>query len=71
MICPDPINPKFEFSLNEFDKDKFNSLPEFIRKMIESSKEYKALFSENKDVKQSEAEIDTNGIHLNDEGMPF
>jgi hypothetical protein len=70
MVCPDAINPKFEFSLNEFDKDKFNSLPEFIRKQIESSKEYKALFSENKDVKQSEAEIETNVVYL-DDNMPF
>jgi hypothetical protein len=44
--CPDQINPSFEFSLNEFDEAKFNSLPDFIKQQIASSKEYKAMFNE-------------------------
>jgi hypothetical protein len=63
--CPKQINESFEFSVSDFDKEKFDKLPEYFQKEVCKSKEYKALFSENK------TEIDTNGVHLDDNGMPF
>jgi len=39
MIAPDQINESFEFSLSEFDQDKFDQLPEFLKDKIDRSKE--------------------------------
>lgn len=36
-------NENFIFDVEEFDQEKFNTLPEFIRKMVVSSEEFKAL----------------------------
>jgi hypothetical protein len=63
--CPKQINESFEFSVSDFDKEKFDKLPEYFQKEVCKSKEYKALFSENK------TEIDANGVHLDENGMPF
>jgi hypothetical protein len=46
MECPPQINPSFEFSLSEFDNEKFLKLPEFIREKIKSSKEYQSAISQ-------------------------
>lgn len=43
MTCPDQINPSLEFSVLNFDEDVFNTLPDFIKDKIKSSKEYKGL----------------------------
>lgn len=45
MICPDQINPSFEFSVAEYDQDKFDTMPEFMKEMVRGSKEYQALLS--------------------------
>jgi len=45
VICPPQINPNFEFSLETFDDKKFSALPEWLRKKIIESKEYKAFFN--------------------------
>lgn len=45
FICPDQINPSFVFELENFNKEKFDSLPEFIRDTIVKSEEYNALHS--------------------------
>jgi hypothetical protein len=42
-VCPDAINPIQILSYDSFDIDLFNSFPEFLRKKIESSVEYKAM----------------------------
>lgn len=42
LICDPQINPSFEFSFDGFSQEKFNLLPEYIRKQIEESDEYKA-----------------------------
>ena len=44
-LCPDQINPTQVLSYDNFDVALFESLPEFLRKKIESSKEYKELGS--------------------------
>lgn len=41
LTCPPQVNPTFEFSLNPFDRDKYNSLPEWLRNKISVTREYK------------------------------
>ena len=43
MVCPPQVNPTFEFSINEFDQAKFESMPNFLQEKIKGSDEYKAL----------------------------
>ena len=43
LVCPDQINPTFVFDFENYDVEKFNSLPQFIKEMIVTSNEYKAL----------------------------
>jgi hypothetical protein len=42
-LCPEQINPTQVLSYDNFDVALFESLPEFLRKKIESSKEYQEL----------------------------
>jgi hypothetical protein len=46
MICPPQVNPNFEFSLQDFDQNRFEALPDFLKDKIRQSKEYKAMFQE-------------------------
>ena len=41
--CPDQINPTFVLSYDEWDENKFNSLPDFIKQKMQSSVEYAAM----------------------------
>ncbi len=41
MNCPPQINPSFVFSYDTWDDKKFAGLPEYIRKRIESTPEFK------------------------------
>lgn len=43
MACPDQINQTFIFDFDNYDLDKFNSLPDFIKEQIRSSNEYKSM----------------------------
>ena len=43
LICPAQINPSFIFDFENFDKSKYDSLPQFIREQIATSNEYKDL----------------------------
>ena len=43
MTCPPQHNPSMEFSVLDFDRPKFESLPAFLQEMITDSKEYKAM----------------------------
>lgn len=47
FVCPEPINPNFVFTYDNFDEDKFNSLPEFMRNKMVTSDEYKAIHNPN------------------------
>lgn len=40
MECPAQINPSFEFSHEQFDQKKLESLPQFLQEKIKASKEY-------------------------------
>jgi hypothetical protein len=43
MECPPQINPTFEFSVLDYNQDKFDSMPEFIKEMVRGSKEFKQM----------------------------
>lgn len=43
MICPPAINPVQVLSYDKWNEEVFNKLPDFIRKNIESSEEYKKM----------------------------
>jgi len=43
MTCPPQHNPSMEFSVLEFDRTKFETLPTFLQEMITGSKEYQAM----------------------------
>ena len=43
MVCPPQINPTFVFNFDSYNDETFKSLPEFIRKQIVESNEYKAM----------------------------
>jgi len=45
LSIPAQINPTFEFNYSEFDFNKFNTLPEWIRKKMETTPEYKKAVS--------------------------
>lgn len=43
FACPDAINEKFVFTYENFDSEKFNNLPEFLRNKMIHSDEYKQI----------------------------
>jgi hypothetical protein len=43
MVCPPQHNPSMEFSVLEFDRPKFESLPTFLQEMITGSTEYQSM----------------------------
>jgi hypothetical protein len=45
MTCPPQVNPSMEFSVLEFDRPKFESLPNFLQEMITGSTEYKQMLT--------------------------
>ena len=58
VSCPPQINDNFEFSLETFDDKKFSSLPEWLRKKIIESKEYKSFFAPQETEAQEEHHIE-------------
>lgn len=65
ISCPPQINSNFEFSLESFDDKKFSSLPEWIRKQIIESKEYKSFFN------PSETEVNQEIVDNEHSDLPF
>jgi hypothetical protein len=45
MTCPPQHNPTMAFTVDEFDRPKFESLPTFLQEMIVGSTEYKQMMS--------------------------
>lgn len=43
FVCPEQINETFVFDFENFDKAKFNLLPNFIKEVVVTSSEYKIL----------------------------
>lgn len=46
LVCPPQINDTFVFDYENFDDDKFNSLPDFIKEQIVKTPEYKEAISQ-------------------------
>lgn len=61
-LCPEQINPTQVLSYDSFNRELFESLPEFLRKKIESSVEYKALGSEVKDDGAASGAVEEDGL---------
>lgn len=47
MICPEPISKQVVLSYDNFDEQVFDSLPDFLKDKIKSSKEYKSMHNPN------------------------
>lgn len=43
MVVPKQVNPTFVLSYDEFDMEKFNSLPDFIKDKMKSSEQFQKL----------------------------
>jgi len=41
MTCPDQVNPSFEFSWENFDQEKFDDLPDWLKDKMKTSNQYK------------------------------
>lgn len=68
LTCPGQINPNFEFSLENFDQKKFDSLPDWLKDKIKTSKEYRELTDPaHSDVSGEETEVDPD----TNEPLPF
>ena len=61
MTCPDQINPSFEFSWENFDQEKFDNLPDWLKDKMKNSNQYKLIvLPEHTEIKDnySPAEIE-------------
>ncbi len=56
--CPPQVNPSFILSFDEWDENKFNSLPDFVKDKIKTSLEYQAM--------QTKAQ----NLFVGDDGLP-
>jgi len=45
MVCPPQINPTFEFGLDVWNQEAFDTMPDFIKDKIRTSKEYVQMFA--------------------------
>ena len=70
--CPQQINPMFVLSYDDWDEEKFNSLPDFIKNKMITSKEYKDMKHPNsKEVNNgNDAEFRV-ADNPDDDGLPF
>lgn len=69
--CPAQINPSFVFTYDDFNIEKFEKLPEFMRNKMVNSDEYKNLFNPHEiEVKESFA-MNSNGNEEEHDDLPF
>lgn len=64
-VCPDAINQKFVFTYENFDLDKFNLLPEFLKNKMVNSDEYKLSTTGGQEIESHKGE------HEEGDGLPF
>lgn len=67
LECPAQINPTFEFSFENFDQAKFDSLPDWLKDKIKTSKEYR-LVANPEHTETPPAPTTDNGT---DDDLPF
>lgn len=61
LECPPQINSNFEFSFTPYEQDKFDSLPDWLKDEIKTSKEYKQMTEpNNKEINAEDLPIDNN-----------
>jgi len=68
FTCPDQINKSFVFTYDDFDSEKFNSLPDYLKNKMVTSDEYKQLTTGGQEIDVS------NPINLPEEehdDLPF
>lgn len=70
---PSQINPSFELNYDNFDLDKFKSLPEFIRKKMEGSNEFAKVQNLVFESENQRAQIESPVMNQNEpiEKLPF
>lgn len=68
LTVPPQVNQNFELNYDNFDFSAFNSLPEYLRKKIESSLEYKQMIDKLEGFEQEKKEILSSD---NNEDLPF
>jgi hypothetical protein len=64
MTCPDQVNTSFMFSLDDFDKEKFEKLSTKMQEFIRESDEYKAMMN-------GEPRTDKGSVADMDDDIPF
>ncbi len=70
--APNPVNPAFIFELDHFDQAKFDSLPDWIKAKIMTSKEYQALKSPQvAHMEQVKKEVDLWASPEEEDELPF
>lgn len=70
--APNPVNPAFIFELDHFDQAKFDSLPDWIKAKIMTSKEYQALKSPQvAHMEQVKKEVDLWASPEEEDDLPF
>ena len=65
FACPDQINPSFVFTYENFDEDKFNTLPDYLKAKMVNSDEYKSAVNGAHHIESPAEEL------VEDDGMPF
>lgn len=65
MICPDQINKTFEFSWEQFDQSKFDSLLDYIKDRMKTSNQYKLL------IQPGHTEVSIDNVQTEDDDLPF
>ena len=68
--CPPQINPSFEWSYENFDEARFNTIPDYIKDKMKLTNEYKAAVAPHNQEAQSDTSHETN-IDDDDLGLPF
>jgi hypothetical protein len=65
--CPEQINPSFVWTYEDFNIEKFNSLPEFIKNKMVNSVEYKQAVSGGMEINVVEPQI----VNEENDDLPF
>jgi hypothetical protein len=66
MVCPPQVNPSFVLSYDDFDFDKYNSLPTWLKEKMETTPEFQKV----KAPATMKEGIET-GLLPTEEGLPF
>lgn len=71
VTCPPQVNPTFILSYDDWNDEKFKSLPEFIRTKMVGSSEYRAMDNPTHTEMPAEQHENASGGEDVDDGLPF